>query len=171
MCSRWTGARTRRMPARTANPHCEKLGIDEMGKRRIEQLKEANANLYTGYLLKEQVFTFCGFESRADAETYLDEWASSCVKSNSEAFRRTGQEAQTAQGFHPGILRLQDLQRLCRGDQQQGQGDKANDLPGISPISGSRCSPRLENSPLCPGTSNQMPLDLSPTQFGEEPAV
>ena len=78
------------MPARTANPHCEKLGIDEMGKRRIEQLKEANANLYTGYLLKEQVFTIYGFESRADAETYLDEWASSCVKSNLKPFVALG---------------------------------------------------------------------------------
>ena len=36
------------------------------------------------------MFTFYGFESRADAETYLDEWASSCVKSNLKPFVALG---------------------------------------------------------------------------------
>ena len=66
------------------------VNLDDRGKRRIEQLKEANASLYTGYLLKEQVFTFYGFESRADAETFLGEWASSCIKSNLKPFVALG---------------------------------------------------------------------------------
>lgn len=60
--------------------------LDDKGKSRIEQLKEANTNLYAGYLLKEQVFTFYGHEKKADAESHLCEWATSCVKSGLKPF-------------------------------------------------------------------------------------
>jgi len=64
--------------------------LDEKGKQRIEQLKEANANVYTGYLLKEQTITFYSHENREDAERYLEEWSNACIASKLAPFEKFG---------------------------------------------------------------------------------
>lgn len=64
--------------------------LNERGLKRIKQLKETNDNLYTGYLLKEQVFTFYQIDKRADAEEFLKGWASSCIASKLKPFVKFG---------------------------------------------------------------------------------
>ena len=60
--------------------------LDAKGKERIEQLKAINANLYTGYLLKEQTVTFYSHKTHEEAERYLEEWIDSCISSNLKQF-------------------------------------------------------------------------------------
>lgn len=64
--------------------------LDERGKARIGKLKEINEDVYTAYLLKEQVFTFYEQANRDEAETFLRNWASACVASGLSAFVKLG---------------------------------------------------------------------------------
>lgn len=60
--------------------------LSAVGRKRIEQLKECNENVYTGYMLKEQIFAFYSINKRDDAEVFLRGWASSCIASKLKPF-------------------------------------------------------------------------------------
>jgi len=64
--------------------------LDANGLERIRQLKETNENVYTGYLLKEQVFAFYSIERREVAEDFLRKWASACIASKLDPFVKLG---------------------------------------------------------------------------------
>lgn len=60
------------------------------GQKRIEALKVFNNCLYTGYLLKEQVFAFYESKCIEDAEAFLKNWASSYIASKIKPFVQLG---------------------------------------------------------------------------------
>ena len=58
--------------------------------RRLARLKEANDDVYTAYLLKEQAIAFYEQKSKGEAENYLKKWASACITSGLKPFVRLG---------------------------------------------------------------------------------
>ena len=64
--------------------------LSNNGKKRLEQLKEANEDVYAGYLLKEQIYTFYAHESYDDASAYFIEWTNACIASGFNAFVKLG---------------------------------------------------------------------------------
>ena len=64
--------------------------LDAKGKARIERLKELNENMYTAYLLKEQVYTFYQNSSYDEAKNFFLNWSSACIASGLEPFVRFG---------------------------------------------------------------------------------
>ena len=103
--------------------------LDAKGLERIEQLKKTNENVYTGYILKEQVFSFYQIERREDAEDFLKNWASSCIASKLKPFvnlgRRLVRNAETilqyfvhrvSNGFAEGINnKIKVIKRMAFG--------------------------------------------------------
>lgn len=64
--------------------------LDDRGRAWIARLREANDDVYTAYLLKEQVIAFYEQQSRGEAEDYLKKWASACIASGLKPFVQLG---------------------------------------------------------------------------------
>ena len=64
--------------------------LSDNGKKRLEQLKETNADVYAGYLLKEQIYTFYAHQSYDEASAYFTEWTNACIASGFKAFVNLG---------------------------------------------------------------------------------
>ena len=69
------------------------FAYDAMPRRCVEKiarLKETNDDVYTAYLLKEQVIAFYEQKSKREAEDYLKKWASACIASRLKPFVQLG---------------------------------------------------------------------------------
>ena len=64
--------------------------LDDRGRAWIARLKEANDDVYTAYLLKEQAIAFYEQQSKGEAEDYLKKWASACIASGLKPFVQLG---------------------------------------------------------------------------------